>query len=118
MEMTQFWQGFGPAMPIVEFHDVRAEAGRSEDYLRLVSGPLATSYVRNGGAMLGQFRVDLHSDRLYWRAGADEAETAFETVEHGFSLKFQKGSRSNFAKIRALSRGAPGLPLATTKSSR
>ncbi len=79
--MTQFWQGFGPAMPIVEFHDVRAEPGCAEDYLRLVSGPLATSYVRNGGAMLGQFRVDLHADRLFVLRGFSDMQGRRKALE-------------------------------------
>lgn len=62
--MNEIWQGLRETHPIVEFHDIRTEPGAADRYLELVEGPVGDSYVRNGGAMLGQFRVDLHENRL------------------------------------------------------
>ena len=51
-------------LPIVEFHDIRAEKGNADRYLELIEGPLAASFVGAGGAMMGQFRVENHPDRV------------------------------------------------------
>ena len=62
--MNELWQGLREQSPIVEFHDIRAESGSADRYLELAEGPLGDSFARSGGAMLGQFRVDLHKDRV------------------------------------------------------
>lgn len=62
--MNTQWLGLTEQMPIVEFHDVRAETFKSDNYLALVEGPLAAPLVGAGGAMMGQFRVDGHRDRV------------------------------------------------------
>ena len=62
--MNEIWQGLRGDSPIVELHDIRTERDGADRYLELIEGPLADSYVRNGGAMLGQFRVDLHDGRM------------------------------------------------------
>ena len=62
--MNEIWQGLRGNHPIVEFHDIRTEAGRAERYLELAEGPVGDAFSRNGGAMLGQFRVDLHENRM------------------------------------------------------
>lgn len=63
-EMNQLWQALGSPMPIVEVHDVRTEPGRAADYLRLLEGPLAESYPAQWRERLGDFRVDLHEERI------------------------------------------------------
>lgn len=62
--MTYQWLGLSEMLPIVEFHDIRAEKHKSDKYLGLVEGPLAAPFVGAGGALMGQFRVDSHPDRL------------------------------------------------------
>jgi hypothetical protein len=62
--MNEIWQGLRGTHPIVEFHDIRTETGATDRYLELVEGPLGDACVRNGGGMMGQFRVDLHENRL------------------------------------------------------
>jgi hypothetical protein len=58
------WQGKAEALPIVEFHDIRAEKGKAESYLALLEGPLAAPFVAAGGSLMGQFRVAAHPDRV------------------------------------------------------
>lgn len=67
--MSYQWLGYSEALPIVEFHDIRAETLKSERYLGLVEGPLAGPLVSAGGALLGQFRVDDHPERLFLLRG-------------------------------------------------
>jgi hypothetical protein len=62
--MTYQWLGLTEMLPIVEFHDIRAEKGSANRYLELVEGPLAAPFAGAGGAMLGQFRVENHPDRV------------------------------------------------------
>jgi len=62
--MNYQWPGLNERLPIVEFHDIRAETHKSDRYLGLVEGPLAAPFAGAGGALLGQFRVDGHPDRL------------------------------------------------------
>ncbi len=62
--MNYQWLGLTELLPIVEFHDIRAENRRANTYLELVEGPLAAPFVGAGGAMLGQFRVGNHPDRV------------------------------------------------------
>ena len=62
--MNDQWLGMAERLPIVEFHDIRAERHESDKYLALVEGPLAAPFVGAGGALMGQFRVDAHPDRL------------------------------------------------------
>ena len=62
--MNYQWLGLSELHPIVEFHDIRAEKHKSDRYLGLVEGPLAAPFVGAGGALMGQFRVDGHPDRL------------------------------------------------------
>jgi hypothetical protein len=62
--MNYQWLGQTEALPIVEFHDIRAENGKADTYLSLIEGPLAAPFVGAGGALMGQFRVDGHPDRL------------------------------------------------------
>ena len=67
--MNYQWLGQTEALPIVEFHDIRAEQGRADDYLALIEGPLAAPFVAAGGALMGQFRVAGHPDRLMLMRG-------------------------------------------------
>jgi hypothetical protein len=67
--MNHQWPGIGELLPIVEFHDIRAERHKSDRYLGLVEGPLAAAFLGAGGALLGQFRVDTHPDRLFLLRG-------------------------------------------------
>jgi hypothetical protein len=62
--MNYQWLGIGEMHPIVEIHDIRAEKHKSDRYLGLVEGPLAAPFVGAGGALMGQFRVESHPDRL------------------------------------------------------
>lgn len=62
--MNYQWLGMTEQLPIVEFHDVRAENFKANSYLELVEGPLAAPFIGAGGAMMGQFRVDNHPDRI------------------------------------------------------
>lgn len=62
--MNYQWLGLSETLPIVEFHDVRAENGNSDRYLSLVEGELAAPFVGAGGAMMGQYRVQGHPDRV------------------------------------------------------
>jgi len=62
--MNELWQGLREQSPIVEVHDIRVERGAAERSLELTEGTLGDSFVRAGGTMLGQFRADLHPDRL------------------------------------------------------
>jgi hypothetical protein len=62
--MNYQWLGLSETLPIVEFHDVRAENGNGGRYLSLVEGRLAAPFVGAGGAMLGQYRVENHPDRV------------------------------------------------------
>jgi len=62
--MNYQWLGYSEMLPIVEFHDIRAEKHKSDRYLGLVEGPLAVPFVGAGGTLMGQFRVDSHPDRL------------------------------------------------------
>jgi hypothetical protein len=62
--MNYQWLGLTEMLPIVEFHDVRAENFKANNYLALVEGPLAAPFVGAGGTMMGQFRVDNHQDRV------------------------------------------------------
>ncbi len=62
--MNTQWLGQTEMLPIVEFHDIRTENGSSRKYLNLVEGTLAAPFVAAGGAMMGQYRVEGHPDRL------------------------------------------------------
>jgi hypothetical protein len=62
--MNYQWLGLTEMLPIVEFHEVRAEKGNADRYLELVEGPLAAPFVGAGGAMMGQFQVANHPDRV------------------------------------------------------
>jgi hypothetical protein len=62
--MNQHWQGFSEPAPIVEFHDLRLEAGSAARYLELAEGPLAGEILSNGASPMGSFRVDLHENRV------------------------------------------------------
>ena len=62
--MNYQWLGLSETLPIVEFHDVRAENGNSDRYLSLIEGELAVPFVGAGGAMMGQYRVENHPDRV------------------------------------------------------
>ncbi|MEO7224071.1 MAG: hypothetical protein ABIY37_16510, partial [Devosia sp.] len=62
--MNYQWLGLTELLPIVEFHDIRVEKGNANRYLELVEGPLAAPFVGAGGAMMGQFRVENHPDRV------------------------------------------------------
>lgn len=67
--MNQVWQALHEPRPIVEFHDVRTEAGAAREYLDLMDGPLAAPFVTAGGALLGHFEVDLHPGRVILMRG-------------------------------------------------
>jgi hypothetical protein len=62
--MNYQWLGLTELLPIVEFHDIRAEKGNADRYLEIVEGALAASFVGAGGAMMGQFKVENHPDRV------------------------------------------------------
>jgi hypothetical protein len=62
--MNYQWLGLNELHPIVEFHDIRAEKHKADNYLSLVEGPLAAPFAGAGGALMGQFRVDGHPDRI------------------------------------------------------
>jgi hypothetical protein len=67
--MNYQWLGLSELMAIVEFHDIRAEKHKSDKYLGLVEGPLAAPFAGAGGALMGQFRVEGHPDRLVLMRG-------------------------------------------------
>ena len=62
--MNYQWLGQTDALPIVEFHDIRAENDRADSYLALIEGPLAAPFAAAGGGLMGQFRVAGHPDRI------------------------------------------------------
>ena len=62
--MNYQWLGQAEALPIVEFHDIRAENDKADSYLALIDGPLAAPFAAAGGGLLGQFRVAGHPDRV------------------------------------------------------
>ena len=67
--MNYHWSGPSEALPIVEFHDIRAENGMADSYLAMIEGSLAEPFSMAGGAMLGQFHVAGHPDRLLLMRG-------------------------------------------------
>lgn len=67
--MNYQWRGQIEALPIVEFHDIRAENGRADSYLALIEGPLAAPFAGAGGGLMGQFRVEGHPDRVMLMRG-------------------------------------------------
>src|SRR5689334_12753663 len=62
--MTYQWTGSSEQLPVVEFHDVRAEKLKADSYLAMIEGPLAAPFVGAGGALMGQFGVEGHPDRV------------------------------------------------------
>ena len=78
--MNHQWLGVSELLQIVEFHDIRAERHKSDRYLGLVEGPLAAPFVGAGGALLGQFRVDTHHDRLFRLRGFPSMAARRETL--------------------------------------
>lgn len=67
--MNYQWLGLNEMLPIVEFHDVRAEKGNGDRYLDIIEGALAAPFVAAGGSMMGQFRVENHLDRVVFLRG-------------------------------------------------
>jgi hypothetical protein len=75
------WHSLGEAYPIVEFHDVRTEAGGAERYLRTLDERLAAPLVDAGGRPVGQFTVRDHPERLMMMrafAGIDSRRRSLE----------------------------------------
>lgn len=62
--MNYQWSGLSETLPIVELHDVRAEKGKGDRYLSLIEGALAAPFAGAGGALMGQYRVENHPDRV------------------------------------------------------
>ena len=92
--MNYQWLGLSELHPIVEFHDIRAEKHKSDRYLGLVEGPLAAPFVGAGGALMGQFRVDGHPDRLVLLRGFPSMLARRKTLaafHGGAARKFQHG---------------------------
>ncbi|MDO8358622.1 MAG: hypothetical protein Q7T08_01115 [Devosia sp.] len=58
------WMSPAAPCPIIEFHDIRTERARAEDYLALVETRFAAPLLAAGGAPLGYFHVVGHPDRL------------------------------------------------------
>ncbi len=61
--MSYHWAERARALPIVEFHDVRAEPGAGGRYLGLQER-LAPALAASGGTPLGQFAIAGHPERL------------------------------------------------------
>ncbi len=79
--MNYQWVGQTEAMPVVEFHDVRAENDRADAYLGLIEGPLAAPFAEAGGGLLGQFRVAGHTDRVMLLRGYAGMPERRRTIE-------------------------------------
>ena len=79
--MNYQWLGLSELMPIVEFHDIRAENGKADTYLSLIEGPLAAPFVGAGGALMGQFRVAGHPDRVLLLRGFPSMPARRRAVE-------------------------------------
>lgn len=79
------WTGHSGPCPIVEFHDVRTEAGNADHYLDLVESRLTGPLIAAGGADIARFSVRDHADRLILMrgyAGMADRRQAF-TALHG-----------------------------------
>ncbi len=62
--MNFHWMTQAEPCPIVEFHDVRTESGRSDAYFALLDGKLASPLAAAGVHDFGHFHVRNHPDRL------------------------------------------------------
>jgi hypothetical protein len=79
------WMGQSGPCPIVEFHDVRTEAGGADTYLDLAESRLTGPLVAAGGADLARFSVRGHADRVMLMrsyAGMTERRRSFLAL-HG-----------------------------------
>jgi hypothetical protein len=104
-EMNTQWLGLSEMLPIVEFHDIRAENGKADKYLELIEGPLAAPFVMAGGAMMGQFRVSGHPDRLMLLrgfAGLPERRRAVETYQKSGEWRAHRGAISGLQRSNAV----------------
>lgn len=79
--MNYQWLGLSEAMPIVEFHDVRAENGNGDRYLSLMEGELAGAFAGAGGALMGQYRVETHPDRVVLLRGFTSMAARRQAIE-------------------------------------
>jgi hypothetical protein len=79
--MNYQWLGLSETLPIVEFHDVRAENGNGDRYLSLVEGELAGAFAGAGGALMGQYRVENHPDRVVLLRGYASMAARRQAVE-------------------------------------
>ncbi len=61
--MNFHWMTQAEPCPIVEFHDVRTESGRSDAYFALLDGKLASPLAAAGVHDFGHFHVRNHPDR-------------------------------------------------------
>ncbi len=95
--MNYQWLGQTEALPIVEFHDIRAEKGKAESYLALVEGPLAAPFVGAGGTLMGQFRVAGYPDRVMLLRGFPSMPARRRAVEMYLKSREWRANRASLS---------------------
>ena len=97
--MNDQWLGLTEMLPIVEFHDVRAEKCKADSYLELVEGPLAAAFAGAGGALMGQFRVDNHPDRVVVLRGFSSMAARRKVLENYHQSRAWQANRATVSSI-------------------
>jgi hypothetical protein len=103
--MNDQWLGLTEMLPIVEFHDVRTEKGKADRYLEMVEGPLAAPFVGAGGALMGQFRVADHPDRVMLLRGFPSMlarRRAHETYQKSGEWQANRATVSGYVRDNAV----------------
>lgn len=97
--MNYQWLGLTEALPIVEFHDIRAENDKADTYLELIEGPLAAPFAGAGGALMGQFRVAGPPDRVMLMRGFASMPARRTTVETYLKSAAWRANRAALSEL-------------------